>query len=64
MDMNNNGLQDLIFTAGQGDNNYMLMSRGDGTFEKEVAFSGGGATDPGVRDLGLRPRDHRTLLER
>lgn len=42
MDMNNNGLQDLIFAAGQGDNIYMLFSRGDGTFEKEIAFSGGG----------------------
>ena len=42
VDMNNNGLQDLIFAAGQGDNMYMLFSRGDGTFKKEIAFSGGG----------------------
>ena len=42
MDMNNNGLQDLIFAAGQGDNIYMLLSRGDGTFKKEITFSGGG----------------------
>jgi|TARA_B110000881_G_scaffold198476_1_gene195288 hypothetical protein len=41
-DMNNNGLQDLVFSSGQGDNMYMLISRGDGTFENEVIFSGGG----------------------
>jgi len=41
-DMNNNGLQDLVFSSGQGDNMYMLISRGDGTFEDEIVFSGGG----------------------
>ena len=41
-DMNDNGLQDLIFSSGQGDNMYMLFSRGDGTFRKEITFSGGG----------------------
>jgi hypothetical protein len=41
-DMNNNGLQDLVFSSGQGDNMYMLVSRGDGTFESEIVFSGGG----------------------
>ena len=40
--MNNNGLQDLVFSSGQGDNMYMLISRGDGTFENEIIFSGGG----------------------
>ena len=41
-DMNDNGLQDLIFSSGQGDNMYILFSRGDGTFRKEITFSGGG----------------------
>jgi hypothetical protein len=41
-DMNNNGLQDLVFSSGKGDNMYMLVSRGDGTFESEIVFSGGG----------------------
>ena len=41
-DMNNNGLQDLIFSSGQGDNVYVLLSRGDGTFKKEITLSGGG----------------------
>jgi hypothetical protein len=41
-DMNNNGLQDLVFSSGQGDNMYMLVSRGDGTFKSEIIFSGGG----------------------
>ena len=41
-DMNNNGLQDLIFSSGQGDNMYMLFSKGDGTFKEKITFSGGG----------------------
>jgi len=41
-DMNDNGLQDLIFSSGKGDYMYMLFSRGDGTFRKEITFSGGG----------------------
>ena len=41
-DMNDNGLQDLIFSSFKGDNMYMLFSRGDGTFRKEITFSGGG----------------------
>jgi len=41
-DMNNDGLQDLVFASGKGDNMYMLFSQGDGTFKKEITFSGGG----------------------
>jgi len=41
-DMNDDGLHDLIFSSGKGDNMYMLFSRGDGTFRKEITFSGGG----------------------
>ncbi len=41
-DMNNDGLDDLIFSSGQGDNMYMLLSKGDGTFKEKITFSGGG----------------------
>ena len=41
-DMNDDGLHDLIFSSGKGDNMYMLFSQGDGTFRKEITFSGGG----------------------
>jgi hypothetical protein len=40
--MNHDSRPDLVFAAGQGDNLYMLLSRENGTFEKEIAFSGGG----------------------
>jgi hypothetical protein len=33
---------DLICTSGKGDNMYLFISNGDGTFQKEIAFSGGG----------------------
>ena len=56
-DMNGNGLQDLIFSSGQGDNMYMLFSRGDGTFEKEITFSGGGG--PSALTVGYFNSDNQ-----
>ncbi|QPJ66171.1 MAG: VCBS repeat-containing protein [Candidatus Nitrohelix vancouverensis] len=41
-DMNQDGRNDLVFTAGQGDNMYLALSKGDGSFEAEQSFSGGG----------------------
>lgn len=40
--MNQDGRNDLVFTAGQGDNMYLALSKGDGSFEAEQSFSGGG----------------------
>lgn len=41
-DMNDDGITDLVFAAGQGDNMYLLTSNGDGSFQEPIIFSGGG----------------------
>ncbi len=41
-DLNKDGIDDLIAASSQGDNMYWMPSRGDGTFEDGIPFSGGG----------------------
>jgi hypothetical protein len=41
-DMNDDGKTDLVFAAGQGDNMYLLTSKGGGNFNEPIIFSGGG----------------------
>lgn len=41
-DMNDDGKKDLVFAAGQGDNMYLLTSKGGGHFKEPIIFSGGG----------------------
>jgi hypothetical protein len=41
-DMNEDGKTDLVFASGQGDNMYLLTSKGGGNFKEPIIFSGGG----------------------
>jgi hypothetical protein len=41
-DMNDDGKTDLVFAAGQGDNMYLITSKGRGNFKEPIIFSGGG----------------------